>query len=147
MPHRFVDLVEHIADALLESDPHLAALAGDHRFDGRLPDFSTDSVERDVEMLRDASAALSQVDIDALDPQQQVDHAVLLARVERGLFERTEVREHRWNPLAHNPGGLIYDLISRPFAPAKERLVALAARLDAVPDALATAREVLEDLP
>jgi hypothetical protein len=72
---------------------------------------------------------------------------VLLARVERGLFERTEVGEHRWNPLAHNPGGLIYDLVSRPYAPAEERLVALGARLAAVPDALATARAVLEDLP
>src|SRR5688500_8368242 len=99
MPHDFVPLAEHIADALLEIDPDLAAGAGDHRFDDRLPDLSAEAVAGDVEMLRDASAALSQVDIDALQPQQQVDHAVLLARVERMLFERTEVREHEWNPL------------------------------------------------
>ncbi|GGM17075.1 DUF885 domain-containing protein [Dactylosporangium sucinum] len=147
MPHDFVPLAEHIADALLEADPRLAAAAGDHRFDDRLPDFSASAVADDVEMLRDASAALSQIDADTLDVQESVDHAVLLARVERMLFERTEVREHEWNPLAYNPGALLHGLIARPFAPADERLVSLAARLSAVPDALATAREVLRDSP
>jgi hypothetical protein len=104
-------------------------------------------VAADVDMLRDASAALSQVDVDELDVQDQVDHAVLLARVERMLFERTEIREHEWNPLVHNPGTLLHGLISRPFAPAEERLVSIAARLATVPDALATAREVLGDAP
>jgi uncharacterized protein (DUF885 family) len=72
---------------------------------------------------------------------------VLLARVDRMLFERTEVREHTWNPLAHNPGALLNGLIARPFAPAEQRLLSVAARLAALPDALATAREVLEDCP
>ncbi|GAA1507833.1 DUF885 domain-containing protein [Dactylosporangium maewongense] len=147
MPHDFVPLAEHIADALLESDPRLAASAGDHRFDDRLPDLSAEAVAGDVDMLRDASAALTQVDLDLLDPQEQVDHAVLLARVERMLFERTEIREHEWNPLAHNPATLLNALIARPFAPAEERLVSIAARLSAIPDALATARDTLTDMP
>ncbi len=104
MPHDFVPLADHIVDALLESDPHLASTAGDHRFDDRLPSLSAEAVAEDVGMLRDASAALSQVDIDALDPQAQVDHAMLLARVERALFERTEIREHEWNPARAQPG-------------------------------------------
>jgi hypothetical protein len=147
MPHDFVQLTEHIADALLEADPHLASTAGDHRFDDRLPNLSIDAVAEDVGMLRDAAGALSQVDIDALDQQDQVDHAVLLARVERALFERTEIREFTWNPLVHNPGGLLHDLIARPFAPAEQRLTSLAARLSAIPDALADARATLEDIP
>src|SRR5262249_53079170 len=147
MPHDFVELAEHVADALLESDPHLASSAGDHRFDGRLPKLSAEAVAEDVAMLRDASTALSEVDIDALDQQLQVDHALLLARVERALFERTEVREHEWNPLVHNPGGLLHDLVSRPFAPAEERISSLAMRLARVPDALTDARIVLQDMP
>jgi uncharacterized protein (DUF885 family) len=143
----FVPLAEHICDALLESTPALAASAGDHRFDDRLPDYSADGVAGDVEMLRDASGALSQIDLDDLDGQDAVDHAVLLARVERMLFEYTEIREHEWNPLVHNPGALLHGLISRPFAPAEERLVSIAARLAAIPDALATAREVLGEAP
>ncbi|GAA3266938.1 DUF885 domain-containing protein [Dactylosporangium vinaceum] len=147
MSQQFVPLAEHVADALLECAPALAASAGDHRFDTRLPDYSAEGVAGDVDMLRDAAAALSQVDVDELEPQDQVDHAVLLARVERMLFERTEIREHEWNPLVHNPGSLLHGLISRPFAPAEERLMSIAARLSAIPDSLATAREVLGDAP
>jgi hypothetical protein len=147
MAPEFVPLAERIVDALLEAYPNTATFAGDHRYDDRLPDYSPDAVAGDVAMLRDASVALSQVDEDELGPQERVDHAILQARVERELFEQTEVREHEWNPLEHNPGQLLYALIARPFAPVAQRLESLAGRLDAVPDALATARAVLTDPP
>ncbi|MEU8656702.1 DUF885 domain-containing protein [Actinoplanes philippinensis] len=143
----FVPLAERIVDALLESDPATASYAGDHRFDDRLPDLSAAGVSDRVALLRDAGDALSGVDPEGLDPEDQVDHAILTARVERALFELTEVREHEWNPLEHNPGPLLHGLIARPFAPLDERLTSLAGRLGAIPDALATARAVLRDVP
>ncbi|GAA1374611.1 DUF885 domain-containing protein [Catellatospora chokoriensis] len=143
----FAPLAEHIADALLESSPELAASAGDHRFDDRLPDLSPDGTTADVAMLRDAAGALSQVDADLLDDEERVDHAILSSLVDRQLFELTEVRSHQWNPLRHNPGALLHALMARPFAPVEQRLHALAGRLLQVPDALATARTVLRDAP
>ncbi|HWS34574.1 MAG TPA: DUF885 domain-containing protein [Actinoplanes sp.] len=143
----FVPLAERIVDALLESDPETATYAGDHRFDNRLPDHSAAAVAGRIAMLKDAGDALSGVDPDGLDTQEQVDHAILSARVERDLFELTEVREHEWNPLLHNPGPLLHGLIAKPFAPLDERLTSLSGRLAAVPDALATARAVLSDVP
>lgn len=144
---QFVPLAEHIVDAILESNPAQASSAGDHRFDDRLPDLSADGVAARLAMLRDAGNALAQVDADGLDPEEGVDHAVLSALVERGLFELTEVREYEWNPLAHNPGPLLHALIARPFAPAEQRLTSLAGRLAAIPDALATARATLHGIP
>ncbi|WP_433828453.1 DUF885 domain-containing protein [Actinoplanes sp. CA-015351] len=143
----FVPLAERIVDALLESDPATATYAGDHRFDDRLPDLSGDGVAGRVAMLRDAGDALSGVDPDGLDPEDQVDHAILAAMVERAAFELTQIREHEWNPLEHNPGPLLHALLARPFAPADERLTSLTGRLTAIPDALATARAVLRDVP
>src|SRR2546430_10163701 len=147
MPSEFAPLAERIVDALLEAYPTTATFAGDHRYDDRLPDYSPDAVAGDTAMLRDASAALSQVDEDTLDPAERVDHAMLQARVDRELFEYTEVREHEWNPLEHNPGQLLHALIARPFAPVAQRLESLAGRLAAIPDALAIARDVLTDPP
>jgi len=147
MPQDFVPLAERIVDALLEANPRIASFAGDHRFDGRLPDFSPDAVAAETAMLRDAAQALSEVDVGALDAEDRVDHGALLALVERRLFELTEVREHEWNPLAHNPGPLLHALIARPFAPPDVRLESLAGRLSAIPDALAVARTVLGDCP
>jgi hypothetical protein len=143
----FVEIAESIVDAILESDPSTASSAGDHRFDDRLPDLSAAAVTERVTMLRDAADALSGIDTDLLGPQDQVDHAILSAQVERGVFELIDIREHEWNPLVHNPGPLLHGLLSRPFAPAGERLTSLAGRLAAVPDALATARAQLRDVP
>lgn len=143
----FVGVAESIVDAILESDPLTASAAGDHRFDDRLPDLSPGAVADRVAMLRDAADALSGIDPDTFDQQDQVDHAILSSRVEHALFELTDVREHEWNPLAHNPGSLLHSLLARPFAPAEERLTNLSARLAAIPDALATARAVLRDAP
>jgi hypothetical protein len=147
MPDQFVPIAERVVEAILEANPAMAAFAGDHRFDDRLPDLSTEAVGRDVAMLRDAAAALSQVDNELLDPQERVDHEVLLAVVDRALFEYTEIREYEWNPLEHNPGALLHGLIARPYAPVEQRLASLAARLAAVPDALATARATLTECP
>ncbi|MGW0433025.1 DUF885 domain-containing protein [Micromonospora sp. NPDC003197] len=143
----FVPVAEQIVDAILASDPVLASESGDHRFDDRLPDLSADAVAADTAMLRDAANALSEVDVDALDVPEQVDHAVLTALVDRHLFELTEVRDHEWDPLRHNPGALLHALLARPFAPADVRLASLTGRLAAVPDALATARATLRDMP
>ncbi|WP_433129534.1 DUF885 domain-containing protein [Micromonospora sp. CA-240977] len=143
----FVPLAERIVDAVLESRPGLATSAGDHRYDDRLPDLSADAVAADRAMLKEAADALSDIDPAALDLAEQVDHALLSSLVDRELFESTEMRAHEWDPLTHNPGPLLHALLARPFAPADVRLTSLAGRLAAVPDALATARATLRDMP
>ena len=143
----FAPLAERIVEALLESRPGLATSAGDHRYDDRLPDLSADAVAADQGMLKQAADALSELDPDSLDAEERVDHALLSALVDRELFEATEIRTHEWDPLRHNPGPLLHGLLARPFAPAEVRLASLTARLAAVPDALATARATLRDMP
>ncbi|WP_344138766.1 DUF885 family protein, partial [Luedemannella flava] len=147
MVPEFPALAARVVDELLAADPGLARRAGDHRVDGELPDWSADAVAARVVVLRDAADALSSLDVDALDVPEQVDHAQLTNLVDRTLYALTEVRDHEWDPLTHNPGGLIHALLARPFAPAEERLARLASRLGQVPDALATARTVLTDCP
>ena len=73
-------------------------------------------------MLSDAANALSELDPDSLDVDEQVDHALLTSFVDRELFELTEIRSHEWDPLRHNPGPLLHPLLARPYAPADVRL-------------------------
>ncbi|MEO3775308.1 DUF885 domain-containing protein [Micromonospora sp. B11E3] len=143
----FPVLAENVVDALLDSRPQLASWAGDHRADDRLPDLSAEAVAADRAMLTDAANALSELDPDSLDIEERVDHALLSALVDRELFESTEIRAYEWDPLRHNPGPLLHALLARPYAPAEVRLTHLAGRLAAVPDALATARATLRDMP
>ncbi|WP_431885840.1 DUF885 domain-containing protein [Micromonospora wenchangensis] len=143
----FVPLAERIVEAVLESRPGFATSAGDHRYDDRLPDLSAPAVAADQAMLREAADALAEVDADSLDVEEQVDHALLAALVDRELFERSEIRAFEWDPLVHNPGPLLHALLARPYAPVEQRLTHLVGRLTAVPDALATARATLRDMP
>ncbi len=147
MPSEFAPLAERVIDSILDANPTTAMFAGDHRADDRLSDLSPAGIEAQVALLHDASDALAQVDDDGLDVAEQVDLAILTAFVDRGLFELTEVREHEWNPLRHNPGALLHALIDRPTGSIEERLVHLKHRLAAVPDAMATARATLVDCP
>ncbi|MEH0970805.1 DUF885 domain-containing protein [Micromonospora sp. CPCC 205546] len=143
----FVPLAERIVDALLQSRPGLATSTGDHRYDDRLPDLSAEAVAADEAMLKEAADALAELDPDALDVEERVDHALLTSFVDRELFEAGDIRAHEWDPLRHNPGPLLHALLARPYAPVDVRLTSLAGRLAAVPDALATARATLRDMP
>ena len=119
----FVPLAERIVDALLESRPGLATSAGDHRFDDRLPDLSAEAVDAEPgRMLRDAADALPRSTPTRSTSRSRSTTRILTALVDRGLFELTDVREHEWNPLRHNPGPLLHALLARPFAPVEERL-------------------------
>ncbi|MFI5779067.1 DUF885 domain-containing protein [Nocardia sp. NPDC051570] len=147
MSQSFVERAGRIVEALLEVDPHAAAFAGDHRVDDRLPDWSAEAVRAQAAMLCEASHVLTEVDDDELDAEDSVDLALLQREIDARLFLLDEVREHEWNPLPHNPGPLLYGLLARPFAPPEQRLAALSARLEAIPDALAAARATLTDCP
>ncbi|MGH8878981.1 MAG: DUF885 domain-containing protein [Stackebrandtia sp.] len=147
MSTEFTERAERVVDALLETEPETAMWAGDHRFDDRLPDYSSAALANRKSMLTEASHALVEVDADELDAADAVDLEILTNQVAARLFALTETREHEWNPLLYNPGTLLNTLLLRPTAPAGERLPALAERLSAVPDALATARANLSEVP
>jgi len=141
----FALLADRIVETILDSDPASCYIVGDHRHDDRLIDFSPEGDAREIAMMRDAVSALRATEPDGVD--EQVDHAILSATVERWLFGLTELRAHEWNPLLHNPGVLIAGIIERDSAPAAERLGSLLGRLGQLPDALAESRRTLHDCP
>lgn len=147
MTREFRTTAEAVVDDLLAGDPVTAFYAGDHRTDDELPDYSADAVADRVRRLREDADALVEIDPDDLGPEDAVDVQLLASAVDERLFALTELREHEWNPLVHNPGALLDGLLTREFAPPAERLEALVGRLRAIPDALATAEQVLHDCP
>lgn len=147
MARDFHPVAEQIVDDLFAANPGLAERAGEHRYGHRLRDYSDDAVRAEVAALRESADVLHEVDPDALSAEDAVDLALLSSAVDARLFALTEVREHEWNPLQHNPGSLFHSLLTREFAPAEERLASVVARLEELPDALATAESVLTGCP
>ncbi|CAM4308561.1 DUF885 domain-containing protein [Nocardiopsis rhodophaea] len=147
MTDRFHNVGERVLDALLAESPEWASELGDHRFADRLTDHSADADARRAGMLGDALGALDEIDDLLLPAADRVDLEMLRNRVSADLWRLTELRPHTWDPLLQLPGDALYGLIVRASQPLEERLTALAARCDAVPDFLATARTRLEGGP
>jgi uncharacterized protein (DUF885 family) len=142
-----VRLIGTIIDDLLERRPDEATLLGDHRFDDRLPDLSQAGQDAARQSYAAHLAALSDLDVDALEPQLRADVLALGNLLAARVFEIDELRAPSWDPMLANPGRALYALLARDFAPLPDRLRAVAARLAAVPETLATARATLGQMP
>ncbi|MFD0775956.1 DUF885 family protein, partial [Streptomonospora algeriensis] len=147
MTDRFHSVGERVLDALLEDAPEWADDLGDHRFSERLTDHSADADARRAGVLSDALGALDEIDDLLLPPADRVDLEMLRNRVSADLWQLTELRPQTWDPLVHLPGDALYGLLAGEDLPAEERLNAIAARCNAVPDFLATARDRLDGGP
>jgi uncharacterized protein (DUF885 family) len=144
---RFRDVAGRVLDAMLQAAPEQATELGDHRFDDELTDYAPEAVANRAGMLADALGALDDVDDTGLLVEDRIDLEILRTQVTGTLWELTELRRHESDPLMHLPGDALYPLIARePLDPA-ERLRSLTARLRLVPERLATARDVLHDMP
>ena len=142
----FARLARSAIDDLLEADPVQATALGDHRFDDRLPDWSPSALDDLARRLDDHMTRLDAVDDVVLPRSDQVDLEILRAKVAARHFDLTDVRRHRWDPMAWDPGTSIRLLAVRDFAPAGDRVASIVARLHAVPDQLRQARDSLVEI-
>jgi uncharacterized protein (DUF885 family) len=140
-------LADEYVDDLARRNPDTATELGDHRFDELLPDRSEAALADERRALDGFAARLTDVDALALEPELRVDAALIAGDLARRLFEIEELREHTWNPLVANPGGALYMLLARDYAPLPDRLRSLAGRLARMPDALEAARGSLGRMP
>ncbi len=144
----FAALAGSVVDGVLERRPELATTLGSHAHDGRLTIGSAGYHAEVARWCGDRLAEVRAVDLGQLSAEFRVDAEILGDQLERWRFGELELREHEWNPMLANPGRAIYLLLARDFAPLADRLLSLARRLAAVPEALAAARSVLgERLP
>ncbi len=143
----FVRLADQYIEDFVERYPEYATSLGDHRYDGRLNDYSSDGVTAGVEWNRACLAQLEAIDPARLDTANAVDHAILKNSLEFSIWSAEQLREHEWNPMRYGVGDALYSLVAREFAPLEERLATLNERLQGVPAVLAAARENLKDPP
>lgn len=149
-PHRrrrFREVAERVLDVLLEDSPQEATGLGDHRFDDRLDDLSGAGFARRSALLGEAQNTLDGVDDSGLGPAELVDLELLRTWVTRRAWQLAELRPHEYDPLRWLPGAALYPLLAREPADPAVVLRNLAARLEAVPEQLRTARAALGGMP
>lgn len=143
----FVEIAGESISATLENHPEFATMAGDHRYDDRLSDYTAAGRERALAADRRSVERLKGIDAGKLDQQNSIDFRILRNRAEAQVWDATVLRSYAWNPMQYNPGQAIYLLLERDFAPLPQRLKSLRGRLEAIPGLFAAAKQNLTEAP
>ena len=144
---RFVALAESYIEEFLERYPEYATALGDHRYDGRLNDYTAAGVASGLEWNKRYLEELAAIDPARLGAANGIDYEILRNYVEFSIWSSEVLREYEWNPMRYGVGDALYSLLAREFAPLDERLQSLHQRLEEIPAVLSAARENLIDPP
>jgi uncharacterized protein (DUF885 family) len=142
---QFEALAQRYLHEAPEQSPVGATALGDHRFDGRLDDVSTEGWRARLTFSELYLASLETIDRTRLSRANQVDALLLQHDLQSDRWKIQTLEDWRWNPLLYTriAGDGLYSLLARDFAPAPERLRNLGKRLDEMPRFLAQEREAL----
>jgi uncharacterized protein (DUF885 family) len=131
------------------NNPTAATVAGIHRYDDRLEDYSRAGVERRVKALHGYEQRLRAVDAARLSERVRDDRELLLSNIRSSLLTLEKIRPWQNDPDSYSAGitSSAYTLMERNFATANERLRLLSARERLMPAALRAARANLRNPP
>jgi uncharacterized protein (DUF885 family) len=126
-------------EALWKQDPVHATALGMHRYDGSLASWSPSARAARVAEIDRYRSMLRAIDVPALSPGDQVDHALIMSNLERARLELTQINRWRRDPALYADecvNGLYYLLVRKGLSPG-ERLARTEQRLRQIPRVLA----------
>jgi uncharacterized protein (DUF885 family) len=135
------DLVEARLRCRFVAQPLLATYQGIHSEDERLGEGTGEAILDEIDADRRHLAAVEALDPAGLSSTARFERDLEIHNVRLRLFESDELRAWERRPAAHDElGDCLFLLFSRDHAPLAERLMAIAARLEAAPAFLRAAR-------
>jgi uncharacterized protein (DUF885 family) len=136
-------LEREVVDHVFAFQPGYAVSLGLHQYDGRLPDFSTESTDRWSTRARTLLARLAAIGADDLDAARRVDRFLLQLLLEGPLFDVSVATELDRNPMVYVGNVSLTPYITRAYAPAPARIDAALRVLRSVPALLDQGRRRL----
>src|SRR5688572_28546180 len=141
----FVKLSEEFLDGYLAWRPQTGTYLGLHQYDGKLKDYSKNSIETELARLKEYENKLASFPKDSLNTRMNYDYRILLSAVRQEIFSIEELGIYVKNPMTY-AGSLDLNIyIQRNFAPLEERMRSIIAIEKDSPSIFAAARENLAD--
>lgn len=137
------------AQAQFRFDPTSGTSAGFHQFDTMLEDFSRQSIQQHVDVLRQYEREVQNFPAARLTPEQSADRELILGTIRSGLLDLESIRAWEKDPdhYSSTATNAIFVIMSRSFAPQDERLKSVIARERRMPAMFAAARANLKNPP
>jgi uncharacterized protein (DUF885 family) len=145
----FSTLVNEYLEAFYQASPVWATYVGEHKYDHMLDDCSKEAIQEEIIRLSLFKQKLTYIDTLKLNPTNQADYQILRNAIEDQLLHLEELKPWENSPLMYTYliGGSINALISRDFAPLKDRLSSVALRLKRLPILVQQAKDNLKNPP
>jgi len=147
---QFQKVAAEYIDGTLQTHPEYATELGDHRFDDRLTDYSTDALAKELARAKQFRQQLEAFnDLTQLTGPNKVDVRLLKDSIDNEIFGIEELKEREWNSLVYNQSlaNSVYLLVARDFAPTEQRVASLRKRLEGIPGVIAQAKANLKNPP
>lgn len=140
----FEQMAEQFLNEYLAWRPETGTYLGLHEYDGKVSDYSMNSINGEIQRLSDYKSKLNTIDASQLNKQNYIDYKMLLNEIDKSLFGLAERQGWKRNPMTYASIGVnIY--VSRDFAPLEDRVKSIINILKSAPQQFADARANLDD--
>src|SRR6266478_1376920 len=145
----FQKVAHDYAEQYLQANPEEATELGDHRFDGRLTDYSLEVRAKKLATQKEFREKLNAIDGSKVTGANNVDFRILKENIDYKIFQAEELKEPDWNPLVYNQSlaNSLYLLVARDFASPEKRIPNLRQRMEGIPRVIAQAKANLQHPP
>jgi uncharacterized protein (DUF885 family) len=141
----FEQVAEEFLQGYLNWRPQAAVALGFHEYDGKIADFSKNSLDAEVNRLKDYDQKLARIDTNSLDKKMFYDYRILRLAIKNELFNFEDFKVYSRNPMTY-AGLLDVNLyIKRNYAPLEQRLKAIISVEKQTPSIVAAGKENLDD--
>ena len=146
---KFQKIAHDYIELELETNPEEATELGDHRFDGRLTDYSPEARAKELATQKEFRKKLNAIDGSQVTGANNVDLRILKENIDYKIFQAEELKEPDWNPLVYmqSLANSLYLLVARDFASPETRIPNLRQRMEGIPRVIAQAKANLQHPP
>jgi uncharacterized protein (DUF885 family) len=142
---KFGQISEDFLAGYLAWRPELSVYLGIHESDGKISNFSKESLQKELARLKMYDQMLNELDTASLSPGMYYDFRILQCGIKNEIFNFEEMESYTKNPMTYAGALDVTIYIKRNFAPLKDRLKSIIAIEREAPVIFAAARSNLVD--
>lgn len=128
--------VEQFLNDYFAANPTFAVAQGRHEYDGKLPDWSSEGLNREVARLKGEREKAATFTDNQLSERQRFERDYLISQIDKDLFWRETIDQPRTNPYFYAEAIDPDVYVSRPYAPLETRIKSYTAYAKNLPAAL-----------
>lgn len=144
---KFLKLLEEYLDAMWKFQPTQGTMAGFHKYDNKLGDFSQKNVDKRMEEMDKFNQDLvTKVDRTKMSPDFQIDHEMLMDALDLEKLKLEQLIPWEYDPIFYNTIFInaIRPLLTKEYAPIETRAKNALDRLKDMPKFIKQAKELLK---